>query len=372
MNQAASNMFRQIKETNDKRSVQLNKGHFSLDTNERIEAFSEKLAQGWEAEYAEYRRLWASLPITRTVRDYPLLVDLELASVCNLKCPMCYTITDEFKKKVTKGFMDFSLFKRIIDEIAGKAFAVRLSLRGEATLHKQFIECVQYAKNAGIREVSTLTNGSKLHGKYLEQILGAGIDWITISVDGVGETYEKIRRPIKYVDILENITQIDTFKRLRGLTKPVVKVQGIWPAVRNDPDMYYNTFAPITDLVAFNPLIDYLRKDDHIVYEENFSCPQLYQRVVVGSDGKVMMCSNDEDGQIIIGDAYEQSIHEIWHGTPLNKIRETHRMLDGFKSIDVCRHCYYPRKTIADETVTVNGRLILIENYLNRTQEIGK
>lgn len=156
------------------------------------------------------------------------------------------------------------------------------------------------------------------------------------------------------------------------MAKPVVKVQGIWPAVRNAPETYYNTFAPITDLVAFNPLIDYLRKDEEIVYEEKFSCPQLYQRVVVGSDGKVMMCSNDEDGQIIVGDADEQSIHEIWHGKPFSKIREQHSLLDGFKNIDVCRHCYYPRKTVANETATVNGRIVNIENYVNREQEVGK
>lgn len=372
MTTLASNLFRQVKSTNDNRNVQLNKGHFSLDTDERSEAFSKKLAQGWEEDYTQYRSLWASLPATRTVREYPLLVDLELASVCNLKCPMCYTITEEFKKKVTKGFMDFDLFRRIIDEIAGKVFAVRLSLRGEATLHKQFVECVKYAKAAGIHEVSTLTNGSKLHGKYLEQIMDAGIDWITVSIDGIGETYENIRRPIKYADIVDNISQINIVKQRKGLTKPVIKVQGIWPAVRNNPETYYNTFAPITDLVAFNPLIDYLRKDEDIVYEEWFSCPQLYQRVVVGSDGKVMMCSNDEDGQVIIGDADEQSIHEIWHGKPLSKIRELHNILDGFKSMDVCRHCYYPRKAVPDETVTVNGRTINVENYVNRAQEVGK
>lgn len=372
MTSQKSNMFRQIKSTDENRNVQLNKGHFSMDTDERIEEFGKKLSQGWAEEYMEYRRLWADLPENRSVREYPLLVDLELSSVCNLKCPMCYTITDEFKKKVTKGFMDFYLFRRIIDEIAGKVFAVRLSLRGEATLHENFVECVKYAKKAGVREVSTLTNGSKLRGDYLEQVIDSGIDWITISVDGTGETYENIRRPIKYSSIVENVSRIHALKQQRHSGRPVIKVQGIWPAVRNDPEKYYNTFAPITDLVAFNPLIDYLRKDEEIVYEEGFFCPQLYQRVVVGSDGKAMMCSNDEDGQVIIGDVYEQSIHDIWHGGPLNGVREMHAKLNGFKKLDVCRHCYYPRKTEVDETVVVNGRTIMIENYINRAQEIGQ
>ena len=104
---------------------------------------------------------------------------------------MCYTITDEFKQKVTKGFMDFDLYKRIIDEIANKVYAIRISFRGEATMHANFVECIEYAKKSGIKEISTLTNGATLHGTNLERIIKAGIDWITISIDGTGSTYEK-------------------------------------------------------------------------------------------------------------------------------------------------------------------------------------
>ena len=57
-------------------------------------------------------------------------MDLELASICNLKCPMCYTISDEFKKLVNTKRMEFELFKKVIDEIAFKVPAIRLSQGG--------------------------------------------------------------------------------------------------------------------------------------------------------------------------------------------------------------------------------------------------
>ena len=152
----------------------------------------------------------------------------------------------------------------------------------------------------------------------------------------------------------------------------MIKVQGIWPAVREDPELYYNTFAPITDLVAFNPLIDYLRKDQDIVYEDSFSCPQFYQRLVIGSDGKVMMCSNDEDGKVIIGDIYQDSIHQIWHGEKLNAIRDKHSADNGFLEVDPCKECNYPRATEVNEYATVNGRQISIENYIARSQAVGE
>ena len=159
-----------MKNSNEEKYIPINKGHFELDTPERIKEFHKKLATGWEQEYEDYRRLWVELPKKREIREYPLLVDLELSSVCNLKCPMCYTITDEFKSKVKKGFMDFELFKKIVDEIAGKVFSIRLSLRGEATLHKNFMECIEYAKSKGIKEVSTLTHGGNLDLEFFKKM----------------------------------------------------------------------------------------------------------------------------------------------------------------------------------------------------------
>ena len=190
--------FKQSITTENGSEIQFNKGHFCLDSSDRLKSFSEKLATGWEEEYYEYRRKWTENPSNKIIGEYPLLVDLELASVCNLKCPMCYTITDEFKQKVTKGFMDFDLYKRIIDEIANKVYAIRISFRGESTMHANFVECIEYAKKSGIKEISTLTNGANLHGTNLERIIKAGIDWITISIDGTGSTYEKIRKPISF------------------------------------------------------------------------------------------------------------------------------------------------------------------------------
>ena len=124
--------------------IPINKGHFDLEPPERAQAFSDKLGQNWKAQYQEYRKLWIDLPKKQELRDYPLLVDLELASRCNLACPMCPTVTEEFIEKrikpFKKGLLDTKLALRIIDEIAGKVYALRLSWVGEPTLHSKLIE----------------------------------------------------------------------------------------------------------------------------------------------------------------------------------------------------------------------------------------
>lgn len=71
---------------------------------------------------------------------------------------MCYTVTDKFRVK--RKFMDFELFKKIIDECTKHSiFSIRLSLRGEP-----FIPCMSV--------IDLLFN----HGeKSLDIIKGVGV-----------------------------------------------------------------------------------------------------------------------------------------------------------------------------------------------------
>ena len=201
--------------------------------------------------------------------------------------------------------------------------------------------------------------------------MNAGADWITISVDGMNETYEEIRKPLKFSETLQKIIDLNAVKKEAGSNKPVIKIQTVWPAISEKPEEYYNTFSQYVDLIAFNPLIDYLGKDDAIVYEQNFSCPQHYQRLVVGADGLTMMCSNDEENDVIVGDANKESIYDIWHGEKLTGIRKLHKKKGGFMEMSVCRKCYLPRSTEDGEKAVVNGREFIVRNYVNRKQTVG-
>ena len=364
-------------ETNRTREIEfgdaftpINKGQFTLETPERAAKFERNRGSGVEDAYRENRRLWTELAESSTVSDYPLHVDIELAAICNLQCPMCYTITPEFKEKVNAKLMDFDLFKKIVDECAtGGVYSIRLSFRGESFLHKRILDCVRYAKQKGIKEISTLTNGLKLDEEMFQEIMEAGIDWITISFDGLGETYEKIRRPAKFDRAVEKIANYAKIKREAGRVKPVIKVQSILHAISSDPKAYYDVFSPITDMVSANPLIDFMQSKANMPKIPNFSCPQIYQRLVVGADGLCMMCSNDEEGTNIVGDASRQTIHEIWHGPEMTRVRDSHRRFRGCQEIGACAQCYLPLQTY-EEDVHVGDRQVTAEKYVSGKQKV--
>lgn len=352
----------------------INKGNVILESPERTAEFEKKRGHGCEDAYAENRRQWSEFPQKQFVADYPLHVDLELASVCNLRCPMCYTITDEFKQQVNAKFMDFDLFTKLVDECAaGGVYSIRLSLRGESFLHKRIIDCIRYAKNKGIQEVSSLTNGVKLDVDMFREVMDAGLDWLTISVDGMGETYNAIRKPGTFDQMVEKLTNFKATKEEAGRVKPVLKVQSIFPAIADAPQAFYETLAPITDMVASNPLIDYLSNDDvnSIKYCKNFSCPQLYQRLTIAADGQVLLCSNDEVNEAVLGDANVQTIHDVWHCDLIEKARAIHKAHRGHIEIEACKKCYIPRAT-KPETILIDGREVIMDQYINRSQVIGR
>lgn len=339
------------------------KGNYTLETPERELLFDKHRGEAWPKEYREYRDNWVKYPSEKYVADYPLCVDLELSTVCNLKCPMCYTILDEFKEKVPTKFMDFELFKKIIDEIAGKVPSIRLSFRGESTLHPNFIEAIKYAKSKGIGEVSSLTNGSKLTEEFFTELMLAGLDWLIISVDGMGETYENIRKPLKFDDTYNKIKMTKEVKEKHGYNRPVVKIQSIWPAIEKDPESFYNTFKPITDLISFNPLVDTSRPVHERECVKDFICSSLYQRVFVCSNGEVVACCQDYNSEAIVGDAAKESIYDIWHGEKLNSLRKVLDQPDGFKKISLCSKCVMPSILKQIGTVKINGRDVAYYEY---------
>ncbi|MFC2004455.1 radical SAM/SPASM domain-containing protein [Chloroflexota bacterium] len=354
--------------------MKINKGQFRLSSKSRELRFNYRRGKGHLCRYILNRFKWHWYPRMHYVSRFPDHVDIETSSACNMHCPMCYTITEEFKRTVKHQLMSFELFRKIIDECAKhNIYSIRLSLRGEPFIHKDIIKIIQYAHDSGIKEISMLTNGLALTPELFEKAMRAGLTWLTISVDGVGEIYEMIRPPAKFDELVEKIKGFKEIKTKNKSVQPVVKIQGIWPAVKECMEEYYNIFSPYVDGMASNPLIDYLRKDDEskIEYEEDFDCPVLYQRLVIGSDGRVLLCSNDDMGAYIIGDVNEESIFNIWHGKQIQKARDLHRKHMGYKEVEPCKECYLPRKTVP-VVETIGDRKLVINKYIDRTEEIGK
>lgn len=342
--------------------VEINKGNYEMDTPERVSNFERVRGIGWEEEYRTYRWRWNNNPKNRLVEEYPINLDIELTTICNLKCPMCYTVSEEFKKSVDAGYMDFNLYKKIIDEISNKVPAIKLISRGETTLYPRFIECVEYAKKSGIKEISMVTNGSTMTEEYFKKLVLAGIDWITISVDGIGEKYEAIRKPMIYQELIKKLENMKKIKAELGVEKPVIKVQGVWDAIKGTENQYYNDLVGITDLIAYNPLAELDGRTEK-PYEQGFVCSQIYQRLFVAFNGNVQPCCSSVVGKLSIGNVKESTIKEIWQSDKLKSLREMFNKEDAYLKHPVCGSCHFTTPMEVKEVVIINEREISIKGY---------
>ena len=92
---------------------------------------------------------------------FPPEIWIENTNCCNARCIMCP------REKHTRplGFMEFSLFERLIEEIArhkNEVQRVHFHNYGEPLLDEKLLERIKLAKSLGIRHVYFVTNASML------------------------------------------------------------------------------------------------------------------------------------------------------------------------------------------------------------------
>lgn len=116
--------------------------------------------------------------------SYPQSLTVYPSEVCNLKCAGCNS--QGIHKK--DGFMDFNLFKTIIDDFRGKAVAFEGG--GEPMLHPQIDYMIGYCVGKELK-VGIITNGTI----YKEEMLWA--DWVRISIPNPNLVPKIVEKNIK-------------------------------------------------------------------------------------------------------------------------------------------------------------------------------
>jgi len=311
--------------------------------------------QGHMLSYLWNRVQWNYFHQFNIVPKFPLNIDIESASSCNIKCEHCFR---QYINVPESGVMPFDLYCKIIDECAKyNLFTLKFSMRGEPTVNPQIVEMVDYAKKKGIKEVWVNTNGSLLTEKMAEGFIKADLDCLSVSFDGLRDTYEKVRTPLKYEDTLSKIEMFRSVRDKMKSSKPLFKVQTIWSAIKDNPDEYFQIMNNIVDKIAYN--IDFDYQNIHFVPDPNYVCYRLWQRLSVTSKGYVLKCPSDFGQDEILGNVQEKSLKEIWDS---EQQKERQRHLDG-KRLDseVCKNCHHGAKIIKEPKKIANQEQITNE-----------
>lgn len=313
--------------------IRINKDQFSLDTFERVRLWEETRRNF--ADYCLNRYQWFNYPKWQYVGDFPLHVDFEASFRCNLNCPMCFRPHIERKDW---NDMDFSLYKKGIDE-CGKfnLYSIRLNWRGEPTLNPRLIDMVAYAKDKGVKEVSFITNGLLVDRKYAKELIKAGLDYLTYSVDGMYEQYEELRFPVKFEQITERIRDMYELRNSIGGGFPRIKIQAIWSYMHNISEEYYKYFKDITDLISFNTYDDYSLT--FMPQNPALICQYPFQRITITWNGEIPMCISDWSITTNVGDLRNETIQDVWHGEKMSYYRKMHSQGNRME-LKCCQRCH--------------------------------
>ena len=138
--------------------------------------------------------------------NVPPSLQIEPTNHCNLNCICCPTLASTREK----GYMDFDLFRRIIDDASQIGVKrVHLYLHGESLLHPKIVDMIGYVKSKAIGFHLT-TNGTLFNKQKIEAILRSGVnsaDHIIFSILGYSKkVHEKTMKGVDHDKVLENTT----------------------------------------------------------------------------------------------------------------------------------------------------------------------
>ncbi len=275
---------------------------------------------------------WYEYPLYHFVSDFPLHVDIETSSKCNMSCPMCFR-----KNLKESGQMDWETFCKVVDECKEMGiYSIRLSWRGEALTHPRIFDMIEYSIEK-IPNVSFLTNTFLVTEKVADFLVDVGLSYIGCSFDGIGSIYNRIRSPAKFEESYENLRYLKSRRDKLGRAKPRIRVCSIWPAVSNDPQAYYDRMSKVSDLIVVNNYKNFSAPPAPI---PDFVCQYPWERLIVAFNGRVQCCTGWNSDDISLGNVAEKSLCEMWHGDKLNRLRSLHR--EGrrleLESCSICRH----------------------------------
>ncbi len=278
--------------------------------------------------------------------DFPKVILIDTVSFCNLKCSMCV------HKEMTraKGVMKWSIFKKIIDEIAlvKKDTRVWLVFFGEALILKRrkpsIFDLIAYAKGMGLTDVVLNSNATLLDEDAVKGLIDSKLDAIYIGLDAfTSETYSKLRVGGNYNKTMSNVINLLNFKKSENIKKPEVYVQFVEMDInKKEKDDFIKFWSDQGAIVKIRPKVSWAGMIDApnqtIEREDRMPCHWAMQTLSIINTGKTVLCAVDLDARFIAGDVTRQSIKDIWNGR-LKELRELHLSRQFTLLPDICMKC---------------------------------
>ena len=289
----------------------------------------------------------------------PYSLAIDPCNLCNFKCKFCAIQSSDEKLSYKKKFMEFQLYKKIIDDLSKytqKLKVLRLSGQGEPLLNQDIVRMIRYAKEKRVADfIEIVTNGSRLNPILNQELVDSGIDRIRISIEEVSqEGYFQIAgAKIDFEKFIANIK--DLHARSENKCEVYIKIVDAAVNTADKKKLFYQIFEDKCDRIWIDQVIplwsDFQEINDKFEIrnkgmhgqelQEVKVCPFPFYNLIINPDGDVTACCADWKRKLIFGNLEKQTFQEIWNGDVLKAFWID--LLSGNKNkYEMCQKCMLP------------------------------
>jgi MoaA/NifB/PqqE/SkfB family radical SAM enzyme len=200
---------------------------------------------------------------------------------------------------------------------------------------------ISYGKSVGLKSLNLNTNGLLMSADLADRILESGLDVIVFGVDGYSSsTYGKIRVGGDRTALYENIENLLTSRSTRK-KGPDIQVQFIeMDENKHELENFKNHWLAKGAVVKVRRKLSWGGRIETplVVREEmRIPCPWAISLMHVLWDGRVARCAGDTEADVCVGNAWEDSLFELWGR--LEPYRQMHLERRFGDLPEICRHC---------------------------------
>lgn len=275
---------------------------------------------------------------------------VEITNCCNLHCKFC----PDTKRK--NEYMSSDNFKNIVERIKSYTECLYLHVKGEPLLHPKFADILKICDENNIK-VNITTNGTLIL-KNIEYIIQTKvINQINISLHSIEQNddmdYLKYLDDVLYsCNMINQKTDILVALRLWNLEDINKNEKNIKILNRLEKEFNIEELARRASnekAIKLKPKT-YLNQDNEFIWpninsekiNEYGKCYGLRNQIAILVDGTVVPCCLDQDGDIILGNIYNETIDEILAKDKCKKIIknfEKHEIIEP-----LCKTCGFIKR----------------------------
>ena len=280
--------------------------------------------------------------------DFPNRITVELTNDCNVSCTFC----NRQKIAMDIGYMDETLFYKIVDEMANHLPIKMVPFfRGEPLMHPQIIDFIKYAKKKGIGPIQMASNALLLDEKMQDDLIESGIDYVSFSLDTLDKELYRCSRQLGNLEIssknVESMGLKCKERRRKGLAAPTIQVSTInIDEYIPGQKAFIDKWMQYVDVVRVyeqhdekgrlvNPEIQ--RRLD--IFSDRMPCRKVFTDMIIYWDGRLALCNYDWNENREVGNVSQMSLKEAWNSKMYEDIRQMH--LTNTFDESICKECHH-------------------------------